>query len=136
MIVEDDARFAAVLRGLLEDDGSFQVHTAGSLDEAYAVIDSAHPDVIVLDLVLAGGTDATPLLDDLARMGQASPALVLMSSDVERLLTLASAHGVPYLAKPFDGDLARAAIKVAYEQRIRPLARKADGPGAAFVRRR
>ncbi|MEO6317995.1 MAG: response regulator transcription factor [Acidimicrobiales bacterium] len=67
LLADDDARFRTIVRSLLEDDGYRVVAEAADAGEARALAREHQPDVVVLDLVMAGSvglSTARELLDD------------------------------------------------------------------------
>jgi len=67
LLADDDARFRTIVRSLLEDDGYRVVAEAADASEARAMAREHQPDVVVLDLVMAGSvglSTARELLDD------------------------------------------------------------------------
>ncbi len=67
LLADDDDRFRAIVRSLLEGDGYAVVAEAANAEEALAMARRHRPDVVVLDLVMAGSvglSTAQALLDD------------------------------------------------------------------------
>jgi DNA-binding NarL/FixJ family response regulator len=68
LLVDDDARFLEVLRGLLEQDERMEVvGTAASGEEGLRLAPTVRPDVITMDLEMPGmgGVEATRRLKEL-----------------------------------------------------------------------
>jgi DNA-binding NarL/FixJ family response regulator len=110
-IVDDHAVVRAGLQQLLgSEDDIDVVGTASGGDEAYALVQSAAPDVVLMDLSMPGvdGIEAT------RRIVRDSPAVhvVVLTSfaDKRRILDALEAGAVGYLLK--DGDPAEVAAAV------------------------
>jgi DNA-binding NarL/FixJ family response regulator len=94
LLVDDDSRFASVVRTVLETDGYEVVDVIGSAADVDAAVTEHGPDVVVLDLVLADG-DGREVAEGLRAAGHDAP-VVLFSSLFDRriaLETMASGYG-------------------------------------------
>jgi DNA-binding NarL/FixJ family response regulator len=78
VLADDDDRFRALVRGVLEDDGYVVVAEAGDAGSALEVTRAHHPDVVVLDLVMDGSTGLSTLHAILADDPK-QPVLVISS---------------------------------------------------------
>ena len=125
LIVEDDAATAAFLADNLAADG-FSVACASAPGEALRAIEFRRPDLIVLDVMLEGGS-GLEVLDGLrnadgatAKLDPDVPVLVLSGrgSEVERVRGLARGAD-DYVVKPFSYPELVA--------RVRALLRRAEG---------
>jgi DNA-binding response OmpR family regulator len=101
LVVEDDRRLARALRRGLEEAG-LRVDHVLKADEALAAAQSTAYDVIVLDVMLPGGTDGFGLCAELRRLGVGTPVLMLTARDAvdDRVRGLESGAD-DYLVKPF-----------------------------------
>ncbi|MEJ2764816.1 response regulator transcription factor [Photobacterium sp. MCCC 1A19761] len=110
LIIDDEPQIQTFIRIALSAEG-FQSVSATNLAEAQAKINTAAPDLIILDLGLPDG-DGSDLLQRLRR-DQSTPVLVLTARDEEdekvRLLELGAND---YLSKPFGIRELMARIKV------------------------
>jgi DNA-binding response OmpR family regulator len=125
LVVEDDDATAAFLAENLNADG-FRVATAGAVGEALRAIEVRHPDLVVLDLMLEGGSglhvlDRVRAADGLAtRIDCDLPVLVLSGRAAEVDRVRGFARGADdYLTKPFSYPELLA--------RVRALLRRAGG---------
>ena len=94
LIVDDDTRFAAVVRAVLTDDGYDVVDVVTEVSGAEASVALHEPDVVVLDLVIPGG-DGLELAERLREQHPRLP-IVLFSSLFDQRIgrdTLAAGYG-------------------------------------------
>ena len=98
LLADDDDRFRAVVRSVLEDDGYLVVAEAADARSARALAREHRPDVVVLDLVMEGSdglsTARQLLADDPDR-----PVLVISSLFDPIIEQEAIALGIWYLEK-------------------------------------
>jgi DNA-binding NtrC family response regulator len=99
LIVDDDASAVAAMRMLVESEG-FRVLTAGSLAEARVHMD-AHPDIVLLDLILPDGS-AMDLFHEL-RAGR-DPHIVLLTghASLHTAIEAFRRGATDYMLKPID----------------------------------
>jgi DNA-binding response OmpR family regulator len=100
LVVEDERKIAEVITAGLEEMG-YEVIAARTGEDAFFLLHSAKPDVMVLDLGLPhrGGME---ILHQIRRMNIALPVLILTSrSGVEDRVTALDAGADDYLLKPF-----------------------------------
>ena len=98
LLADDDERFRAVVRSVLEDDSYDVVAEAGNADDTLAMAREHHPDVIVLDLVMPGCDG----LDTAHELLEAEPSrpVVVISSLFDPMLELEAVRmGAWYLEK-------------------------------------
>lgn len=115
LVVEDDREIRALMQASLSVEG-FDVQTAVSLSEAFALVKHAPPDVIVLDLGLPDGDGAT-LVRDVRRL-HTLPILVVSARHQEaQKIALLDAGADDYLTKPFSVAELLARVRVALRHR-------------------
>lgn len=78
MLADDDERFRALVRSVLEDDGYDIVAEANDATSAVAMATRHRPDVVVLDLVMRG-SDGLSTLRQLLAADPQQPVLVISS---------------------------------------------------------
>ena len=101
LLVEDDARLAAVLRQGLKEQG-FGVDVSGDATGGLGLALSNDYDAILLDVMLPGKSGFT-MLRDLRRRGRAVPVMILTArSSVEDRVQGLDLGADDYLLKPFD----------------------------------
>ena len=105
-MVDDDPAFLDLLETLLEDE-SYGVVTHGSSDLAYQLVKETAPDLVILDLWMAGASGGQ-VLDWLKGAPKTAGIPVLVCSAAGPDLLAAEARlreqGCDILAKPFDID--------------------------------
>ena len=94
LLVDDDPKFASVVRTVLEDDGYHVVAVIESAEAVDAAVGEHGPDVVVLDLVLADG-DGLEVAEGLRAAGHRAPVVLFSSLFDQRIAreTLESGYG-------------------------------------------
>lgn len=95
LVIEDNADLRDMYAEILAI-GGHSARAVETADEALAAIAAARPDVVVLDLGIAGGPD--PVVEAL-RAG--SPVALILASGARDLAERAAALGAAHLQKPF-----------------------------------
>jgi len=80
LLVEDDAWLASVEASIISDAG-FEVSVAPHAPAAIELVDSFHPEVIVLDVLLAGST-AFALLNELQSYSDTGMVPVILCTNI------------------------------------------------------
>ena len=106
LIVDDDPSAADTLRAALAPL-PHEVHGIGSADALAQTIETLHPDLLVLDVMLPGanGLDVLRTLQ-----AQATPIPVLVSSGYNHHGELVKSLGASWMAKPWKADELRAEV--------------------------
>lgn len=78
ILADDDARFRALVRSVLEEDGYLVVGEASSAAEAVALVRDLRPDAAVIDLVMEG-SDGLSTVADLREAFPNVPVVVISS---------------------------------------------------------
>lgn len=111
MLADDDARFRALVRSVLEDDGYVVIAEAYDAASARSMTRQHRPDVVVLDLVMEG-SHGLSTLRELLEDDPTQPVLVISSlfdPAVEREVValgawyLEKSEGVDALEHAIDG---------------------------------
>ncbi len=100
VIVDDEAPARALLRQLLSADPSIEIvgECADGVD-AVRVIESAHPDLVLLDIEMPE-LDGFGVLRALA--SEALPQIIFVTAYDQYAVKAFEAHALDYLLKPFD----------------------------------
>jgi response regulator NasT len=78
VLADDDERFRALVRSVLEDDGYAVIGEAADAPGAIEAARSLRPDVVVLDLVMSG-SEGLSTLKDILREDPAQAVVVVSS---------------------------------------------------------
>ncbi|MDE2184694.1 MAG: response regulator transcription factor [Alphaproteobacteria bacterium] len=103
MIVEDNARLAALMSKLLLDNGQV-VDVTGNVEEARAALCLVDYDVVLLDLSLPDG-DGRDILNSIRQnQSKAFVLVVTARGDVVDRVNVLNAGADDYIVKPFSDD--------------------------------
>ncbi|MGY1704029.1 response regulator [Geodermatophilus sp. SYSU D00697] len=122
LVVEDDDPIRTALRWALEDEG-YDVAEAASGEEAVAVVATAAPDLMVVDLML-GPMDGFEVIREVRRDHDLPIIVVSARADTHDIVAALEAGADDYVTKPFQVKEITA--------RLRALRRRA-GTGAGSV---
>jgi DNA-binding response OmpR family regulator len=122
LVVEDDDPIRTALRWALEDEG-YDVAEAVSGEEAVAVVATAAPDLMVVDLML-GSMDGFEVIREVRRDHDLPIIVVSARADTHDIVAALEAGADDYVTKPFQVKEITA--------RLRALRRRA-GAGAGSV---
>ena len=103
LLVDDEPLARERLRQLLEDISGYEVcGEAGNGLEALQLVDSAHPDVVLLDIRMPG-MDGMEAAFHMAAMEEA-PAIIFTTAYGEHALEAFEAQAIDYLLKPVEPE--------------------------------
>lgn len=109
--VDDDAKFLAVSKQVLEEDGRFTVETVGSAEEALEKLRITNYDAVVADYQMSGKT-GLELLKELRHQGNDVPFILFSCKAKEEIAFAALNSGVDrYVMKDGDAEAAYADLK-------------------------
>ena len=125
LVVDDEPTVRDVVARYLERDG-YQVRELDRADTVAASIEQFHPDLIILDIMLPGGSG----LDVLRRTGRSVPVILLTArvDETDRVLGL-ELGADDYVCKPFSPRELVARIKTI----LRRVQRAGGVPDSALV---
>ena len=101
-IIDDDPDIVEANSILLEANG-FGIVTAGSVDDAIAVVSREHPDLIILDAMMQEPDDGFYLANKFRKMGVVAPIIMLTSVSKAIGFNFGASEMVPieeFLEKP------------------------------------
>ena len=103
LIVDDDASLRRVLERALVHDG-YRVLTAGSAETAYTLLESQHPDALLLDIQLPTMSGLALYLAVIHRWPHLDGRIAIMTGDAEaeEVRSWLEQHRCTVLRKPFD----------------------------------
>jgi len=131
LLVEDDARFAAVVRSVLDDDGYPVVAVIAAGADVPVAVAVHEPDVVVLDLVLPD-SNGLDVADALHAHGRRVPVVLFSSLFDQRIARDTMEAGYGYVEKAAGVEALELAIDAAVQLggvidlREAPLANPAD----------
>jgi two-component system cell cycle sensor histidine kinase/response regulator CckA len=110
LLVEDDPSARHAMARLLEQRG-YRVYSAPGLVDARAILERAHVDVLLTDVILPDGDG--PTLATLARAREPAMRVLFMSGygSHERLERHLTAPGSEFLPKPFTAEQLESALR-------------------------
>ncbi|MFP2963585.1 response regulator [Myxococcus sp. 1LA] len=103
LVVDDDAKIAAICREVLENIG-FDVALAGSIEEGRRSLRERRPDVVLLDVTLPDG-DGFVFLEEIkaeSAGGHISVIFISARAETSSKVRALKLGGDDYLTKPFD----------------------------------
>jgi len=101
LIIEDSATDAAVIKGLLEEEG-FKVDVATTGEEGIRKANEVKPDLIVLDLILPdlGGFEVCTRIKKEVSLSGAIIVILSVKDDLEDVMKAFSIGADDYVVKP------------------------------------
>ncbi len=101
LIVDDDVDIAEPLALLFEDEGyTVSIITKGN--EIYERIDSFHPDIILLDVLMSGSDGRTICKKLKSQMATKSIPVIMMSAHPAAKADSLDSQADAFIAKPFE----------------------------------
>jgi len=116
LLVEDDARVRRVLKLALDDEG-YGVREAATAEEGLRLVETMHPDVILLDLMLPD-MDGFTVCRTIRRTSDVPVIMVTARTDSHDVVAGLEAGADDYVTKPL--------VAKELAARIRALLRRAD----------
>lgn len=114
VLVDDHPVVRAGLRALLTASGVEVVGEAATVDDALAVVQRSRPDVVLMDLQLAGGGDGVTATTAIAGLDDAPRVLILTTYDTDAdILRAVEAGAAGYLLKDADPKVLLDAVTAA-----------------------
>ena len=115
LVVDDEAGVRESLRMLLKDE--CEVVTAENVSAALRAVDDAPPDLILLDLIMPGGSGLR-LLERMKHLDPAPPVVVLTATQTVATAVDAMKLGAAdYVTKPFEVEALRIKVRQLLEHR-------------------
>lgn len=102
LIIEDDAITRVVLRNYLEQMGYEQILTTDNSEEAIELIESEHPDIMFVDIIINGTKDGVEVVETAAIDKQITFAFTTASTDKSTLTRAMATHPKELIKKPYD----------------------------------
>ncbi|MCW3000460.1 MAG: Two component response regulator receiver modulated diguanylate cyclase [Solirubrobacterales bacterium] len=105
LVIDDDVTVRDAARSILESEG-LEVHTSDGLEDAFAALDRADPDLVVLDIELPEGRSGIDICRAMRndRRWAATPVVVLSARiDPATVADVFTGGADDYVPKPFIG---------------------------------
>ena len=113
-IINDDTAFLELMHDLLETEENYEVLLCKEWDQAYEVVKSEQPDLVILDIRVGGEEHGWTILNllTLDPATNSIPAIVCSAAiqSLHEHQDMLSKLGIRALPKPFDLDTLLAAI--------------------------
>jgi predicted glycosyltransferase/DNA-binding NarL/FixJ family response regulator len=113
LIVEDEMIVQMHLETIVSGLGHEVTGTAANSDEAYDSAESAHPDLVLMDIHLADGCDGVETARTLRERYDCAVVFITAYADAQTVDRTSEVVPAGYVMKPFTGNEIRAAIKTA-----------------------
>lgn len=131
LIVEDEAITVSALKRELTSLGYEVAGTASTTDEALKAVELHKPDLVLMDITLAGGVNG--IVAAVAIRGNFHVPVVFLTAhaDDRTMQSAVGAGAFGYVLKPFSGAGLKAAIETAlHKHRSEVDSRRAAGPAS------
>lgn len=119
LLAEDHPGTARIIRTTLEDFGYVIAGQATSGEALLAAVDTVHPDVVLLDVNLAGPLDGIQTADKMRERFDVPVVFVTGQDDEETIARLSSVEPLACVFKPFRDRQLRTAVELAIRHRER-----------------
>lgn len=126
-IVEDELVIARTITGTLEELGYEYCGPAINYTEALEMVESEKPDLLLLDIQLAGRKDGVDIGEKLNETHQLPFIFLTANSDIETIDRAKRVNPHAYIVKPFTKEELYAAIEIA----VNNFRKQDNKPGVA-----
>lgn len=124
-VVEDELLIARALEIAIEESGYQYVGGADNADEALSAIAEIQPDIVLLDITIAGDKDGIALAHEINKTSQ-TPFLFVTSHTTDQFLTRVNeTHPAGFISKPFNESDIKANIMIAMNNHEARLGKQA-----------
>ena len=118
LVVEDELIIAEDIRMMLEDLGYEVIGTVPDYSEAIELLDKNLPDVVLIDILLAGEKDGITLAETIREEYNLPFIFITSHSDTATVERAKSVHPDGYLVKPFEKKDLYTSIEIAFSNFI------------------
>jgi len=118
LVVEDELIIAEDIRMMLEDLGYEVIGTAPGYSEAIGLMNKDLPDVVLIDILLAGEKDGITLAETIREKHNLPFIFITSHSDTATVERAKSVHPDGYLVKPFEKKDLFTSIEIAFSNFI------------------
>ncbi|WP_070120125.1 response regulator transcription factor [Bacillus marinisedimentorum] len=109
LLIEDEPAIARVLKAYLQKEG-FHVEQTAEGNEAVMLFEKAHPDLVLLDVMLPG-RDGWSILKEIRRKSSTPVIMLTALGEVDSRLSGLNEGADDYITKPFAADEVVARVK-------------------------
>lgn len=131
LIVEDEAITVSALKRELASLGYEIAGTASTADEALKTVESQKPDLVLMDITLAGGVNGVVAAVAIRGNFQVPVVFLTAHADDRTMDRAVSAGAFGYVLKPYSGAGLKAAIEMALHKHQTEMESR-RGPGRVF----
>src|SRR5688572_4633486 len=117
LIVEDEVIVAEALRRTLQNSGYLVIGHAINGREAVQMARQLHPDVVLMDVMLAGPTDGIEAAQSIQRTIKTSIIYVTGQANGSVVNAAARSGALGYIVKPFQTQQLTSSIEIALHRR-------------------
>ncbi len=117
LITEDELIVRMHLQRIVKELGYEVVGTAASMDEALSAAEADPPDVALMDIHLAEGTDGVETARQLRKRHDCEIIFITAYADAQTVDRTADVEASGYLVKPFSNASVRATLQTAWTSR-------------------
>jgi two-component system nitrogen regulation response regulator NtrX len=138
LIVDDEADIREIISDLLRDEG-YSARTADDADSAFAAVETAAPDLIILDIWLQGSRmDGIEILKSVKRDNPGIPIVIISGhGNIEVAVAAVQQGAYDFIEKPFNMNQLRVVVARALEagrlRRENARLRAAEASGGNLV---
>ncbi|PRO65743.1 response regulator [Alkalicoccus urumqiensis] len=116
LVVDDQFGIRVLLKEVFEKDG-YETYEAANGQKALQILESEHPDLVLLDMKIPG-MDGIEILREM-RQREMKTDVFLMTAygEMELIKEAKSLGAVTHFAKPFDIDTVRSRIREFFDEK-------------------
>jgi DNA-binding NarL/FixJ family response regulator len=118
VIVDDDPVILDLLSRFCMNYGYTVAGTAENGEDAFAVIEKTHPDVVFIDIVLRGSMDGIELAQRINKKLKIPFVYVTGHSEPSLIERVIHTSPAAFILKPFKGEEIRVAVELIMRRRI------------------
>lgn len=134
LVVEDELIIAEDIRMMLEDLGYTVIGTVPDYSEAVELIDKNLPDVVLIDILLAGEKDGITLAETIREKYNLPFIFITSHSDTVTVERAKSVHPDGYLVKPFEKKDLYTSIEIAFSNFISKEEKEVEHENSFFLK--
>ena len=134
LVVEDELIIAEDIRMMLEDLGYTVIGTVPDYSEAVELIDKNLPDVVLIDILLAGEKDGITLAETIREEYNLPFIFITSHSDNATVERAKSVRPDGYLVKPFEKKDLYTSIEIAFSNFISKEEKEVEHENSFFLK--